>query len=131
MSTLTMSDASVVTVATIGVSGLNTQLVDVASTQAKRLEAAGKHTLASSDPYSKDRHLQSIVRKRVDAATNRQIEVGCNLTVWSSNHPNILAADKYDVVWALVCAITGAATAMDASTKGRLDKLFAGVNLYN
>ena len=130
MSTLVMNDATVKTIAAIGFSGLNTQLVDIAATQANRLEAAGKHTLATNDPYSKDRHLQSITRKRVDGMTNRQIEVGCNLTVWSSNHPNITAADKYDVVWAIVCAINGVATAMDASTKGRIDKLFAGVNLF-
>lgn len=130
MSTLVMNDATVKTIAAIGFSGLNTQLVDISATQANRLEASGKHTLATSDPYSKDRHLQSITRKRVDGATNRQIEVGCNLTVWSSNHPNISAADKYDVVWAIVCAINGVATAMDASTKGRIDKLFAGVNLF-
>lgn len=131
MSTLVMNDATVKTVAVIGVNGLTTQLVDISATQANRLEAVGKHTLATSDPYSKDRHLQSISRKRVDTVTNRQIEVGCNLTVWSSNHPNILATDKYDVVWALVCAINGTAAAMDASTKGRIDKLFAGVNLFN
>lgn len=131
MSTLVMNDATVKTVAVIGVTGLTTQLVDIAATQAARLEAVGKHTLATSDPYSKDRHLQSITRKRVDTVTNRQIEVGCNLTVWSSNHPNITAADKYDVVWAMVCAINGVSTAMDASTKGRIDKLFAGVNLFN
>lgn len=130
MSTLVMNDATVKNIAAIGFTGLNTQSVDIAATQANRLEATGKHTLATSDPYSKDRHLQSVVRKRVDPVTNRQIEVGCNLTVWSSNHPNILATDKYDVVWAIVCAVNGVSTAMDASTKGRIDKLFAGVNLF-
>lgn len=131
MSTLIMNDATTKTVAVIGVSGLNTQGVDVAATQAQRLECAGKHTLASSDPYSRDRHLQSIVRKRVDAVTNKQIEVGCNLTVWSSNHPNITASDKYDVIWALITAVNGVTTAMDAATKARIDKLFAGVNLFS
>lgn len=131
MSNLIMSDASAVTIQVIGVSGLNTTGVDIAATQAKRLEIAGKHTLASSDPYSRDRHLQSIVRKRVDATTNKQVEVGCNLTVWSSNHPAIVAADKYDVIAAIVNLVTGNTTALDAATKLRIDKLFAGANLFS
>lgn len=131
MSTLVMNDATTKNIAVISVSGLTAQGVDVAATQALRLEVAGKHTLASSDPYSRDRHLMSVVRKRVDVTTNKQIEVGCNLTVWSSNHPNIVATDKYDVIWAIVTAVNGVATAMDAATKSRIDKLFAGVNLFS
>jgi hypothetical protein len=131
MSTLVMSDATTKTIQVIGVTGLTTQCVDIGSTQANRLECVGKHTLASSDPYSRDRHLFSVLRKKVDTTTNRQIEVGCNMTVWSSNHPNILLADKYDVIWAMVCAVNGTATAMDAPTKSRIDKLFAGANLFN
>lgn len=131
MSTLVMSDATTLTIQVIGVTGLNTIGVDVAATQAKRLEIAGKHTLASSDPYSRDRHLQSVVRKRVDVTTNRQIEVGCNLTVWSSNHPGIVAADKYDVIAAIINQVTGSVTALDAATKLRIDKLFAGANLFS
>lgn len=129
MSSLIMNDATVKQMAVISVQGLTTEGVDVASTQANRLTAGGKHTLASSDPYSRDRHLQSVVRKRVDTVTNKQIEVGCNLTVWASNHPNILQSDKYDVIWAIVSAITGGAAAMGADTKSRIDKLFSGVNL--
>lgn len=131
MSTLIMNDATSKNVAVISVAGLTTLAVDVAATQANRLECTGKHTLASSDPYSRDRHLFSIVRKRVDTVTNKQIEVGCNLTVWSSNHPNILAADKYDVIAAVVNAVIGTTAAMDAATKLRIDKLFAGVNLFS
>lgn len=131
MSTLIMSDATTVTVQVIGHNGLNTSGVDIAATQAKRLEIAGKHTLASSDPYSRDRHLQSVVRKRVDATTNKQVEVGCNLTVWSSNHQAITSADKYDVIWAILQSLTGGVTAMDAGTKLRIDKLFAGANLFS
>lgn len=131
MSALIMSDASSVTIQVIGISGLNTTGVDIAATQAKRLEIAGKHTLASSDPYSRDRHLQSVVRKRVDATTNKQVEVGCNLTVWSSNHPAITASDKYDVIAAVVNSIIGTTAALDAATKLRIDKLFAGANLFS
>jgi len=131
MSTLVMNDATLKTVQVISVSGLSTGAVDIAATQANRLECAGKHTLASSDPYSRDRHLFSVMRKRVDTVTNKQIEVGCNLTVWSSNHPNIVAADKYDVIWAIVTAVNGVTTAMDAGTKLRIDKLFAGANLFS
>lgn len=131
MGTLIMSDASVKTVLLISQNGLTADFVDVAATQANRLTFTGKHTLASSDPYSKSRDLQSVTRKRVDTVTNRQIEVGANLTVWSSNHPNITAADKYDVIHGLFCAIYGTTAAMDAGTKGRIDKLFAGVNLVS
>lgn len=131
MSALIMSDASSVTIQVIGISGLNTTGVDIAATQAKRLEIAGKHTLASSDPYSRDRHLQSVVRKRVDVTTNKQVEVGCNLTVWSSNHPAITALDKYDVIAAVVNSIIGTTAALDAATKLRIDKLFAGANLFS
>lgn len=131
MGSLIMSDATVKTVSMISMNGLSAEFVDVAANQANRLQFAGKHTLASSDPYSKSRDLQSVVRKRVDTTTNRQIEVGVNLTVWSSNHPNILASDKYDVIHALYCAIYGVSTAMDAPTKGRIDRLFAGVNLVS
>lgn len=129
MSTLIMSDATSKTLAKIAQSGLSTSYVDVAANQANRLECAGKHTLASSDPYSRDRHLMSVVRKRVDTATNKQIEVGCNLTVWSSNHPNITATDKYDVIAATINAFMGTNAALDAATKSRIDQLFAGANL--
>jgi len=129
MSTLIMNDATTKTVSIISSAGLTTLGVDVASTPAVRLEVSGKHTLASSDPYSRDRHLMGVVRKRVDTLTSKQIEVGCNFTVWSSNHASITAADKYDVVWAIITAINGVTTAMDASTKARIDKLFAGVNI--
>lgn len=131
MGTLVMSDATTKNVLLISQNGLTADFVDVSATQANRLSFTGKHTLASSDPYSKSRDLQSVVRKRVDTTTNRQIEVGANLTVWSSNHPNITQADKYDVIHAVFCAIYGLSTAMDAATKGRVDKLFAGVNLIS
>lgn len=131
MSTLIMNDATTKTIQVISAQGLNTLAVDVASTGALRLEVAGKHTLASSDPYSRDRHLIGVVRKRVDATTLKQIECGCNITAWSSNHPSIVAADKYDAIWAAVCSITGVTTAMDAATKLRIDKFFAGANLFS
>lgn len=131
MGTLIMSDATTKTVLQISQNGLTADFVDVAATQANRLSFTGKHTLASSDPYSKSRDLQSIVRKRVDTVTNRQIEVGANLTVWASNHPNITQADKYDVIHSLFASIYGLTTAMDAPTKSRIDKLFAGVNVIS
>lgn len=131
MGTLIMSDAGTKTVMRISQNGLTADLVDVASTQAERLTFTGKHTLASSDPYSKSRDLQSLVRKRVDSITNRQVEVGANLTVWSSNHPSIVAKDKYDVIHGLFCAIYGFTAAMDAGTKARIDKLFAGANVVD
>lgn len=131
MGTLVMSDATTKTVLLISQNGLTADFVDVAATQANRLSFTGKHTLASSDPYSKSRDLQSVLRKRVDTVTNKQIEVGANLTVWSSNHPNITQADKYDVIHALFCAIYGTSAAMDAGTKARVDKLFAGVNVIS
>lgn len=131
MGTLIMSDATTKTVLLISQAGLTADFVDVAATQANRLSFTGKHTLASSDPYSKSRDLQSVVRKRVDTVTNKQIEVGANLTVWASNHPNITQADKYDVIHGLFTAIYGLTTAMDAGTKSRVDKLFAGVNVIS
>lgn len=131
MSTLIMNDASTKTVQIISVTGLNTEGVDVGNTPAVKLSVSGKHTLPSSDPYSRDRHLMGVIRRRVDSTTLKQVEVGCNFTVWSSNHPSIVAADKYDVIWAIICAVNGVVTAMDAPTKARIDKLFAGANLFS
>jgi phosphoribosylaminoimidazole (AIR) synthetase len=129
MSTLIMADATTKSVQLISQSGLNAMGVDVAATPTERLIAEGKHTLASQDPYSKDRHLSSVVRQRVDTLTSKRIEVGCNITVWSSNHPSITSTDKYDVIWASICAITGETAEMDAATKLRIDKHFAGANI--
>lgn len=130
MSTLIMNDATTKTMAVISQNGLTADLVDVAAAPALRLTAQGKHTLAGASATSRDRHLQSVVKRRVDATTGAQLEAGCNLTVWSSNSATITAADKYDVIWGIVCAINGVTTAMDAGTKSRVDKLFAGVNLF-
>jgi len=131
MSTLIMSDAGVVTFQVVSVNGASSEANDVASVAAKRTSVIGKHTFPSADPYSKDRHLMSFVRKRVDSVTNKQIESGTNLTVWGSNHPSVTAADRYDGIHAIFTAIYGLATAMDAPTKARLDKLFAGGNLFS
>lgn len=131
MSNLIMSDASVIAVQVVSVSGSTTEANDVTNTAAKRSSVTGKHTFPSADPYSKDRHLMSFVRKRVDSVTNKQIESGVNLTCWGSNHPSVTAVDRYDGVHALFCAIYGVSAAMDAGTKARLDKYFAGGNLFS
>jgi len=131
MSNLIMSDASAIAVQVVSVSGTTTEANDVTSTAAKRTSVTGKHTFPTADPYSKDRHLMSFVRKRVDSVTNKQIESGVNLTCWGSNHPSVTAADRYDGVHALFTAIYGVSAAMDAPTKARLDKYFAGGNLFS
>lgn len=131
MSNLIMSDASVVLVQVISQSGATIEAVDVASTVSKRTTITGKHTFPSADPYSRDRHLQGFSRKRVDLATNKQVECGANLTCFASNHPSITAADRYDSVHAIFTAIYGTSAAMDAPTKARLDKMFAGGNLFS
>lgn len=131
MSNLNLSDASVLVVQVVSVSGATTEANDVTSTAAKRTSVTGKHTFPTADPYSKDRHLMSFVRKRVDSVTNKQIESGVNLTCWGSNHPSVTAVDRYDGVHALFSAIYGISTAMDASAKARLDKFFAGANLFS
>lgn len=129
MGTLILSDATTKTMAMVAQTGLTAQSVAIDNTPAMRLSFTGKHTLSSSDPYSKSRDLQSVVKQRVDPTTNKQIEVGCNLTVWASNHPNITAIDRYDVIAALLNAILGTSTALDSATKARIDKLYAAVNL--
>lgn len=129
MGTLVMSDATTKTVSLVAQTGLTSQLVAIDNTPALRVSFTGKHTLSTSDPYSKSRDLQSVVKQRVDNVTNKQIEVGCNLTVWASNHPSITALDRYDVIAALLNAILGTNTALDSATKARIDKLYASVNL--
>lgn len=130
MSTLVMNDATTKTILLASQSGFNSLYRDVASTSALKLEASAKATLAGSDAFSQQRSLLSVTRKRTDSLVSKEAVVGCNLTVFKSNHSLITQNDVYDVVWALVNKITGNATAMTAGQKQVIDQWMAGVSIF-
>lgn len=124
-----MADASVKTVNLASQQGFVSLYRDISSTSALKLEAQQKHTLASADAFSQDRHLISVVRKRNDVTVSKEALAGCNLTIYKSNHSLIVASDVYDVVNAVLSAFTGVTAIMDAATKARVDKFIAGTSL--
>lgn len=130
MSTLVMNDATTKTILLASQSGFNSLYRDVGSTSALKLEANAKATLAGSDAFSQQRSLLSVVRKRTDSLVSKEAVVGCNLTVYKSNHSLITQNDVYDVIWALVNKITGNATAMSAGQKLVVDQWLAGVSIF-
>lgn len=130
MSTLVMNDATTKTILLASQSGFNSLYRDVASTSAVKLEANAKATLAGSDAFSQQRSMLGVVRKRTDALVSKEAVVGCNLTVYKSNHSLITQNDVYDVIWALMSKITGISTAMTAGQKLMIDQWMAGVSIF-
>lgn len=130
MSTLVMNDATTKTILLASQSGFNSLYRDVASTSALKLEAQAKATLAGADAFSQQRSMLGVVRKRTDSLVSKEAVVGCNLTVFKSNHSLITQADVYDVVWSLVSKITGNSTAMTAAQKLVVDQWMAGVSIF-
>lgn len=129
MANIYMSDASTKTVNLASQQGFVSMFRDIASTSAVKLELTQKHTLAGSDAFSQDRHLLSVVRKRVDSLVSKEAVVGANLTVYKSNHSLVTATDIYDVVNAVLAVFTQSTVAMSAATKAQIDKFVASTSV--
>lgn len=129
MATIYMSDATTKTVNLASQQGFVSMYRDIASNTAVKLELSQKHTLAGSDAFSQDRHLITVVRKRVDSLVSKEAVVGANFTVYKSNHSLITATDVYDVVNAVLAVFTQSSTAMSAGTKAQIDKFVASTSV--
>lgn len=129
MATIYMSDATTKTVNLASQQGFVSMFRDIASTSAIKLELSQKHTLAGADSFSQDRHLISVVRKRVDSLVSKEAVVGANFTIYKSNHSLITALDVYDVVNAVLSIFTQSTVAMSGGTKGVIDKFVASTSL--
>lgn len=129
MATIYMSDATTKTVNLASQQGFVSMYRDIASNTAVKLELSQKHTLAGSDAFSQDRHLITVVRKRVDSLVSKEAVVGANFTVYKSNHSLVTATDVYDVVNAVLSVFTQSSTAMSAGTKAQIDKFVASTSV--
>lgn len=128
MLTIKDSDASDVSIATVGFSGLNQTGRDVANTATYVRSFETKHTLAAGN--NPGRHLFAGKVRRYDAATGKWGEFGVNLTMYKDSSGIITLDDAEDLVAVVVNYFTKNVAVMPEGFSTEIQKFLDGISPF-